>query len=278
MKRFSFLLIAVLLLSACNIPSSATSTPDLVATNVAMALTNAPANTAVLETEPVAVTATDLPTAMPSSAPTETSTPTAEPTATSTSSPEDPAVRYGNPTSVEEFNSSTGTWNYEDDWFSLNVSDGQLHIYSKGTPYWNSWYTIGPAIQNFYLETTLTMPNCSGKDRVGLAFRLTNDNQYYFMGLTCDGTWGFNRFTSSNESQTILNYQKADQLKATNEANRVGVLANGDKFEFYINGVKVGETTDSTYPAAGTYGFVSMSAGTLNFKTNVDKLTYWVLP
>jgi len=122
------------------------------------------------------------------------------------------------------------------------------------------------------------MPNCNGKDRAGLAFRLTNQNQFYFMGLTCDGTWGFNRYTSSNGTETILDYTESDVINPTDQPNRIGVLANGSHFEFYINGVKVGEADDSTYLDAGTYGFVTMSAGTVNFKTSVDSLKYWVLP
>ncbi len=54
--------------------------------------------------------------------------------------------------------------------------------------------------------------------------------------------------------------------------------ANGNSFAFYINGALVGSVTDDTYPAAGTTGFVSMSAGTVNFKTSVDVLRYWLLP
>ncbi|MFZ3151480.1 MAG: hypothetical protein WA116_07330 [Anaerolineaceae bacterium] len=294
MKKYLILLIPVLLLSACNMPSNATATPDLIATNVSQALTNAPTNTSVVLTEPVIVTATEVatiettaapsealtqvPTTEPTLPPTVTATSTALPAPTATFSPEDPAIRYGNPTKTDDFSTSSATWNYEDDWSTLNVNNGQLNIYSKGTPYWNSWYTIGPAIQNFYLETTLSIPNCNSGDRIGLAFRLSEDNAYYFMGLTCDGTWGFSRYTSSNETQTILAYESSDQLKPIGEQNRLGVLANGDAFEFYLNGVKVGATTDSSYPKAGTYGFVTMSAGTLNFRTSVDNLKYWLLP
>lgn len=277
MKKYALMFILVLTLSACNFPTETTPTPDRVATAVSAALTSVPTNTPIIPTETQPLPPTSTATAAPTLAPTET--PTLIPTATSTLSAEDPAVSLGEPTYVEEFNdSASGAWNYEDEWCSLNVNDGHLNIYSKGTPYWNSWYTIGPAIQNFYLEATLNMPNCNGKDRIGLAFRLTNQNQYYFMGLTCDGTWGFSRYTAANAVETILDYVDSDVIKPASETNRIGVLANGNHFEFYINGVKVGQTDDSTYPNAGSYGFVTMSAGTANFKTSVDALEYWLLP
>ena len=272
MKKYLCLLILVLMLGACNMPINPSPTADLVSTAVSGTLTSAPTNTLAvpIETQP------PVPPEVATSTPTET--PTLTPTFTNTPNAEDPAIRLGEPTKVEEFDTPSGTWSYEDDWFYLNVNDGRLNIYSKGTPYWNSWYTIGPAIKNFYLEATLTMPNCNGKDRAGLAFRLTNQNQFYFMGLTCDGTWGFNRYTSSNGTETLLEYTESDVINPTDQPNRIGVLANGSHFEFYINGVKVGEADDSTYLDAGTYGFVTMSAGTVNFKTSVDSLKYWVLP
>jgi hypothetical protein len=276
MKKYAWMLIFVLALGACNLPQEATPTPDLVATAVSVALTNAPTSTPIQPSETPMATFTSQPTLAVTPTPTQTAS--LVPTETATPSNEDPAVSLGDPTYVEEFDTPTGTWNYEDEWFSLNVNDGHLNIYSKGTPYWNCWYTIGPAIQNFYLEATLTMPNCNGKDRVGLAFRLTNQNQFYFMGLTCDATWGFSRYTASNGTETILEYTESDFINPTNETNRIGVMANGSHFTFYINGTKVGETDDTTYPDAGSYGFVTMSAGTVNFKTSVDVLKYWLLP
>ncbi len=276
MKKTLLIIAALLLLSACNAPIAAEPTQDLIGTAVAVALTNAPTNTPVPPTAAPPTTQPVPPTETATSIPTATAT--EAPTNTPTLSPEDPALQYGSPDKVEDFSTITGAWNYEDDWSTWNVNDGYLNIYSKGTPYWHSWYTTGTPIQNFYLEAELSMPNCTGKDRIGLAFRLTEGSRFYFMGLTCDGTWGFNRYTASNASETILAYQSSDKIRPVNETNRIGVLANGNSFAFYINGALVGSVTDDTYPAAGTTGFVTMSAGTVNFKTSVDVLRYWLLP
>ena len=95
------------------------------------------------------------------------------------------------------------------------------------------------------------------------------------MGVTCDGTWGFSYYTQNNQIINILDYQSSDAFRPANEANRIGILAKGDQFGFFINGVKVGSATDSRLTDPGTFGFISMSAGTVNFKTSVDKLEYW---
>lgn len=291
MKKFFALATLLLILTSCNMPGSQTESPDLVATNVAMILTNAP--TATPETQPgFPVITTSTPTTFAAQEsltppiPTETlaastatspSAPLTTPSPSATLSPEDPAVRFGEPDKTDEFTDSAAVWDYEDDWYRQLVNDGELQLTSKGTPWWNSWYTVSPAVKNFYLETTVSLVNCQGADRFGLVFRLNNTSQFYFMGLTCGGEWGFSRYTADNQVVDLRDYQTSDAIHPVSESNRLGVLAQGNNFEFYINGVKVGTASDSAYPDAGTCGFLSMSAGTANFRTDVDKLEYWYL-
>ena len=301
MKKITFIIGISLLLASCNMPLATPDPAIAVATNVALILTNAPSSTPlpnlnggitstvtplpVQTEEPVVTDApveqTEAPTEASTEAPTEapTEVPTATPTPAVTVAPssDDPAARFGEPTKRETFDRVTGQWIYEDDWYNANISGGQLHMYSKGTPYWNSWYTVQPEIKNFYLEATLTMANCQGSDRVGLAFRLT-DNEFYFLGLTCDGNVGISRYTAENSVVNVLPYQTSDKLNPTSQSNRIGVLANGSDFQIFVNGNLVNQVKDEALPDAGTYGFVSMSTGTANMKTSVDELSYWLLP
>ena len=150
-----------------------------------------------------------------------------------------------------------------------------MHITSKGTPYWTSWYTTYPEVVDGYFETTITRPNCNGQDRFGLVIRWDNSQAFYYMGVTCDGTWGFSCYTENHQIFDIVDYQGSNALKPANEANRIGIMAKGNQFEFYINGIKVGSATDDRLDDPGTFGFLSMSAGTVNFKTDVEKLEYW---
>ncbi len=320
MKKLIPVLLVCLMLSGCNYPTTELSSEEVVQTNVAMILTNAPETTLLpdptLETEipettteaptevvsePTAEAPTEIvpePTAeaptetVPEPTATETSVPTPEPQPTATDTPEptatattaptatpepvagDPVVQFGKPDFLEDF-AEAGNWPYEDDWFLITVSGGQLHTFSKGTPYWSSWYTTYPEVKDAYFETTITRPNCSGQDRFGLVIRWDEAQEFYYMGVTCDGTWGFSFYTKDNQIINIVDYQTSDALKPANEANRIGILAKGDQFDFYINGIKVGSATDDRLDDAGTFGFVSMSAGTANFKTSVDKLEYW---
>lgn len=308
MKKLIPVLLVCLMLSACNYPTTELSSEEIVQTNVALILTNAPETTLLpvptSEIEIPAETeepATEIPPDPTAEAPTEilpeptesetveptpqpqpTATDTPEPTPTATTAPTatpepaegDPAAQLGEPDFLEDF-STAGSWPYEDDFFLITVSGGQLHAFSKGTPYWSSWYTTLPEVGDAYFETTITRTNCSGQDRFGLVIRWDEAQEFYFMGVTCDNTWGFSFYTRNNQIINIVDYQSSEALKPANEANRIGILAKGDQFEFFINGIKVGSATDSRLPNPGTFGFISMSAGTVNFKTSVDKLEYW---
>ena len=294
MKKIIPILLVCLMLSACNYPTVELSSEEVVQTNVALILTNAPETTLLPESTLVTVTpegplevATEIPT-RPSATETEVVTPEAQPTATDTPEPTattaptstqapvtgDPVAQLGAPDFLEDF-SAAGEWPYEDDWFLITVSGGQLHAYSKGTPYWSSWYTTYPEVKDAYFETTITRPNCNGEDRFGLVIRWDESQEFYYMGATCNGTWGFSFYTEDNQIINILDYQSSDAFKPANEANRIGIMAKNNQFDFYINGIKVGSATDNRLPDAGTFGFLSMSAGTVNFKTSVDKLEYW---
>ncbi len=308
MKKIIPVLLVCLMLSACNYPTVELSSEEVVQTNVALILTNAPETTLLpvptseiqipAETEEPATQTVPDPTAeapteilpepteteavAPTPEPEPTATNTPEPTATATTAPTatpepvagDPVAQLGEPDFLEDF-ANAGGWPYEDDWFLITVSGGQLHAYSKGTPYWSSWYTTYPEVKDAYFETTITRPNCSGQDRFGLVFRWDESQEFYYMGVTCDGTWGFSFYTRNNQIINILDYQTSDAFNPANEANRIGVLAKGDQFEFFINGIKVGSATDDRLDDPGTFGFISMSTGTVNLKTSVDKLEYW---
>lgn len=279
MKKIFFIaLFMALILSACNMPNQTQPTPDMVATQVAKVLTEMPVEVITQPTDQPSA-ATDVP---PTTEPTPTNTaePTATPTPTLTHTPDtsDPAVRLGSPDGIDDFNSVTGKWDYEDDWSSFRVNNGYLNVVSKGTPYWNSWYVTAPKLTDFYLEMVFDMPSCSGDDRIGLAFRAPDLNQFYILGITCNGKWGFERYTSNNDIVNILPYSTSAQLKPSGQVNRVGVWAEGNNFEFYINGIKIGQASDSTHPGAGSIGFISRSAGSSAFTTRIDKLLYWNLP
>lgn len=282
-KILPVLLLIVLFISACNFPEEDLSKDPVVQTRVAVLLTQgAPdSNEPFRIVEPIEkdFEPTDSEETPVASEPTEeASNPTPEENevlATPTPDETDPNKPWsGTPDFVEEFDSST-YWNFENDHLFSKVSNGQLEFTSKGTPWWSSWYTSNPAQKNGYFETTFTVPNCNGSDRFGLVIRWAHPNVFYYLGVTCNGTWGFSLYNQGNQTSDLVAYTENDALNPVSESNRIGILAKDNSFDFYINGTLVGSATHDGIQNTGPFGFVTMSTGTKDFKTLIDKLEYW---
>ena len=295
-KLIPVLLLIVLLVSACNFPEEQDLSQDpVVQTRVSALLTQgAPAGDEPFNiVEPIekdgASTVTEEATPMETPVSPETTPEVVSPTpevseaapapTQAAPTPTQVEVQTGDPWSgtpdyVDEFDSGT-YWNFEGDHLVSKAGNGQLEFTSKGTPWWSSWYTTNPSQKNGYFETTFTMPNCNGSDRFGLVIRWTHPNVFYYLGVTCDGTWGFSLYNRANQTVDLLAYTGSDALNPVTESNRIGILAKDNSFDFYINGTLVGSAANDGISTAGPFGFVSMSTGTKDFKTLIDKLEYW---
>lgn len=285
MKKLLPLLISILLLSACNFPGEVDYSQDpVVQTSVSMVLTKGAQTQQIVPQDPT----TTPPPVEAETSPTETQaqeetaaliqTVVTEPALSQTPSPAQVATStdpwYGEATITEDFDSGD-YWDFESDYLYSKINNGQLEFISKGTPWWSTWYTTEPELKNGYFETTFTMPNCQGQDRFGLVIRWGGSSDFYYMGITCNGYWGFTQYTTANETIDLLPYQTSDALNPANETNQIGILAKENSFEFYINRQKVGSTNHSGIEEAGNFGFLTMSSGTNNFKTMIDRLEYW---
>lgn len=269
-----FLLIT---LTACNLPGQDTApTDDLVATQVSLLLTQNALSTEVAATETVPIP-TDTVT-VPATPTVQDATPTA--TATVTPAPDDPAQQLGSPTWTETFDGNTSVWDFDYTQATFKTQNGSLNLTAKTNANWHSWQVSSPKLQKAYVEMTLQMANCSGLDRVGLAVRASSDGQqFYFMGITCDGQWGFFRMAPDVNINQISAYQQAAPLASgTNNPHRVGIWMDGSTFTFYIDGEKVGTATDATLTDAGYTGFLIAYASNPGFTAKIDTLKYWNIP
>lgn len=274
----SLLLLTALILTGCNLPgSSSEPTADIVATQVAKMLTETAIVAPPTETETPPPEETEPPV---ESSPTVTATMTVTPTATV--SQEDPAQQLGSPAWTENFNGSSSPWDFDYTQALFETKDGYLNMTARVNPNWHSWYVSSPSLQNAYVEATISMSNCSGADRFGLVVRATgspNYDQLYFMGVTCDGQWGFFRMSAGVDIHEIKGFQPADQLSdGTDKPHRVGIWMKGSNFTFFIDGEEVGTATDSTLPNNGYTGFLIAYANNSGYTVKVDETRYWNVP
>lgn len=282
MKRivitFLNIIIVFIFLTGCNLPGNGGPTPDLVATQVARLLTEAPTETQVPTKEDTQFTQTATATiAEPTSTLTQTTPPTASQTPTATQDISDPAQILGAPAWTEDFTGSSSPWDFDSAQATFKVANGALTLTAQNDPNWHSWYVSSPKLKNAYIEATVEFTNCSGNDRFGLAVRSSSDGQqFYFMGITCDGQWGFFRMAENVDINQIRAFQPAEPLNnGTNVPHRVGIWMEGSSFIFYIDGEEVGTATDDTLKSEGFTGFLIAFANTSGFTVRVDQLRYW---
>lgn len=280
MKKIALLISIIclsLLFSSCVVEEKPEPAEDLISTQVSLILTETalaepqmPTETqAVLPTQPEVETATE-------NAPTETATPTS--TLIETSDQNDPAIILGDAAWSTDFSGSSSPWDFDSPQASFYPSNGALNMTAKANANWHNWYLSNPKLKDAYLEATITMSNCSGLDRFGLAFRGggANWDQMYFMGVTCDGQWGFFRMAPGVEIKQIISYQSAEQLSnSMSSPHRVGIWMEGSDFTFFIDGKQVGTATDNVLAGEGYTGFLIAYANTPGFTVRVENLSYW---
>jgi hypothetical protein len=195
-------------------------------------------------------------------------------TQTPTLSPEDPRKSLGAPDWKEDFNKDNRNFYHnEDEHSNFFYDSGNLVLIAKNPEQWMAWSLSYPKPKDFYLEAAVSTEKCSGMDQYGLVFRAPDLNNGYFFGFTCDGKFSLR---DHNVPGYLIPWTENSAIKAgSNQSNRIGVLALGDRYAFYANGQLLQETKDITFTNAGLFGAFVSSANTANFTVKVDEVSYW---
>lgn len=211
--------------------------------------------------------------------PSPTVTPTPETTPTST--PEaDPRQELGKPVWGAIFEDGTQTWyQYDHSNGKAEVRDNMLVLTSYKANGYDNWSMSYHKMTDYYLELRFTTgPECSGKDRFGILFRAPDSTQGYLYNIACDGTYQVRIWNGEEFTQLIGWTVNEHIIPGPDVEHRVGVWADGDQYELYVNGFQVGEFTDATYVEEGTFGAAHAATDTVNFTVYVSEARVWDLP
>ncbi len=290
-KMTLFTIACCLLLTACNLPSTpiaAAPTEDVVATRVSQMLTSAPTFTAPAA-NPTAANPTAAPTsaAQPTTAPSATTAPaaTSAPSATAapspTTPPGDPKNSLGKPNWSDTLDGGKSFYLFDNGNTRVTLENGALVLTGQNANGWLGWsLTFSHPAQNFYMEAVFNTQTCSGADTYGLVFRAPNENAGYFYNVTCDGKYSLHArdFSKDNDSPTVDLTSNSAIHPGSNQTNRLGVMANGDKIDLYANGILMHEITDSSYTAEGDFGALIAANATAGFTVRMEEISLWKLP
>lgn len=267
------LILTALLLAGCNLPTRPMVTPtptvDLVSTQVANLLATRESSTQN------APSATETPSPMPSATP--EATPTFPPAPTPTTNPSDPALTLGDPTWKDSLDTAKNFYLFENDQTKVEAEDGALALTGRNANGWLGWsltYAQNPS--NFYLEATFRTRSCAGSDLYGVVFRASKENAGYFFGVTCDGRYNLTYRDLDHDIQNeLISLKATSSIQAgSDQINRLGVFAQGDKISLYINGSLIDEVTDSTR-SSGYFGAFVAANQTAGFRVDLDQIKLW---
>jgi hypothetical protein len=277
-RIFTLILVVSIALGACggNTPEAATATPQLVSATP----------------EPFTETATPLPatatqTAQPAETPAPSATSTQPPSiATPTALPQvdpelitgDPAKVLGEPDWIDTFDSSANWTLYNNDCFRSKIENGKMEM--TGLTQNICWLVSLPKIQNYYLEVTTDTSSCPTGGEFGLYFRGPETSSGYSYTLSCTINYLLvARNGEAGTKTTFLDEPVDPELAWPTWENRLGVLAIGDRYRLFVNGVFLTEVTDNQFTEAGLIGLV-VRGGAMNEVQTVyfDNLAYWEFP
>ncbi|MHC1784528.1 MAG: hypothetical protein AB9891_17535 [Anaerolineaceae bacterium] len=279
MKRALFsMLLFLIILSSCG-PSgpvpTATADPADIAVQVMLILTQDPVVIPTLPPPPIpepTQEATPTP-----EGPTPEPSPTLEPSPTPTLPSTDPRNNLGEPTWREKFDrDKTGFYTFDDGHTNISLVYDFLKLTSINSNGWHGWSLGSPKPRNFYLEATFLPEACANRDRYGLVFRAPDYNTGYFFGVSCDGNYNLRVYDHDGD---LIEWTQDDAILAgSNQKNRLGVMAEDNRIQLFINGEMVKELTDSTYTDSGLIGVFIAAQSTPGFTVRVDEIAYWTRP
>ncbi len=303
MKKRLLLLLALFFTPACSRFGPSTPSADMIATQVAEALTAVYISqpTAAVVTQLVTLPVTVTPPAITETEtplPTDTATPTPDmsatpgPTATPSLTPttqilptvtlpaSDPRSHLGAPTLFDDMNGTNKIFYWytyvDENNSSFQIEDGHLVMtdYKRGA----NWVFSSEHARNFYVDFTYNIDTCAGSDSYGIIFRAPDNDNGYLVGLTCDGRYSLRRWDAAQKKIIdIIPWTESDAIvKASGQTNRLGIMADGAHLGVYINSKLVNEASNNTY-LEGKFGPYINAAVTSGLTVRISEVSYWKL-
>jgi hypothetical protein len=102
----------------------------------------------------------------------------------------------------------------------------------------------------------VTVQQLSGDNTTGygIVFRRPSQGNYYQFLIDSNGKWAFLKTVSGNTT-TLADFQANSAIKSgLNTSNTIAVKAVGSNYTFFVNDVQVGQFSDTTFTAAGSWG------------------------
>lgn len=138
------------------------------------------------------------------------------------------------------------------------VNDSHCISKSDGYHISGAYLCYAPVTQQGNIDITVTAKQLSGPASLlyGIVFRASGKGNYYLFAIDGNGKWTFAKLHNNTSSYLIQPTASAAIKGALNQSNILEVRAAGSHFAFFVNGIQVGQASDSAY-SLGLIGLTS---------------------
>jgi hypothetical protein len=134
------------------------------------------------------------------------------------------------------------------------------HCSSKADGYHISgnYLCYAPVTQQGDVDISVTVRQLSGSYSLlyGIVFRSSGKGSYYLFGVDGNGKWTFAKLSNNTSTYLIRPTANAAINAKLDEPNTLEIKAIGSQFDFYVNGIQVGQSKNTAY-STGLIGLTS---------------------
>jgi uncharacterized protein (DUF2141 family) len=166
---------------------------------------------------------------------------------------------------TESSNPDTGSVGYKNGKYYITVLNENIDK--------SSW--LVRSFSDFELEVEAAEEGGPDDNDYGVILRLQDKDNYYRFRITGDGYYDFSKQEDEKWSD-IIPWTQSNAINIGRATNLIRAECNGDKFTFYVNGIKLGDCTDNSY-ASGCIGLVAGTFEDSGVQIGFDNLKVWAI-
>lgn len=171
-----------------------------------------------------------------------------------------PTSSAGSELFKDDFSQDSGLWEIfsGENGASVAIANGHMEI----TVTTKAIVGVSIAVINLTdFDLTVTTTQISGglANGYGVIFRYVDENNFYRFDISGDGLWGVSR-RLDEQWIPIVGLTASPAIQTGYASNTLRLVARGDQFEFYANGVLLGQAADANLPV----GRIGLFAGTFD--------------
>jgi hypothetical protein len=174
----------------------------------------------------------------------------------------------------DDFSTSKSGWGtYSEGDFLTAYKNGSYILTAVPANYWS--YESHPRLNltDFIAEVEATKKGGPDDNVFGIAVRIMGPGDYYAFLISSDGYYDI-RELNNNIWVESENWTKSEAIKTGSQTHLIKVVAQGDKFSFYVNGEKLRDFVDDTL-TSGSIGLYAGSQSEGNVTVAFDNFTVW---